>query len=101
MSTRYFMPWQCHPTMAVTGAQCLASCLLTPGTVAEGMVQLSHEIPVKVTLEHASGQLDVIVDYEIGSSGFKLNSADLIRTARKLAAGEVFVPSHVWAGHIR
>ncbi len=101
MSSRYFMPWQCHPTMAVTGAQCLASCLLTPGTVAEGMIQLSHEIPVKVTLEHASGQLDVVVDYEIGPSGFKLNSAGLIRTARKLAAGEVFVPSHVWAGHIK
>ena len=101
MSTRYFMPWKCHPTMAVTGAQCLASCLLTPGTVAEGMVPLSHEVPVKVTLEHASGQLDVIVDYEIRSSGFKLNSTGLIRTARKLAAGEVFIPSHVWIGHIR
>jgi 4-oxalomesaconate tautomerase len=101
MSSRYFMPWQCHPTMAVTGAQCLASCLLTPGTVAEGMIQLSHEIPVKVTLEHASGQLDVVVDYEIGPSGFKLNSAGLIRTARKLAAGEVFVPSHVWTGQVK
>jgi len=99
MSSRYFMPWKCHPTMAVTGAQCLATCLLTPGTVADGMVLLSKENPVKVTLEHGSGQLEIIVDYRIGADGFKLNSAGLIRTARKLAEGEVFVPSRIWAGH--
>ena len=101
ISTRYFMPWKCHPTMAVTGSQCLATCLLTPGTVADGMVQLSQENPVEITLEHASGQLSVIVDYKIGESGFKLNSAGLIRTARKLAEGEVFVPSRIWAGNRR
>ena len=28
--TRYFMPWSTHPTMAVTGSQCMASCALTP-----------------------------------------------------------------------
>ncbi len=101
ISTRYFMPWKCHPTMAVTGSQCLATCLLTPGTVADGMVQLSQENPVEITLEHSSGQLGVIVDYEIGASGFKLNSAGLIRTARKLAEGEVFVPFRIWAGNRR
>ncbi len=35
IATRYFMPWKTHPRMAVTGAQCLASCALTPGTVAD------------------------------------------------------------------
>ncbi len=37
ISARYFMPWNCHPPMAVTGSQCLASCALTPGTVADGL----------------------------------------------------------------
>ena len=37
--TRYFMPWTTHPTMAVTGSQCIASCALTPGTIADGMMQ--------------------------------------------------------------
>ncbi len=95
---RYFMPWKCHPTMAVTGSQCLATCLLTPGTVAEGLVQRTEAIPAHVILEHASGQIEVIIDYEIGSAGFKLKSAGLLRTARKLAEGRVFVPSAVWAG---
>jgi len=99
MSSRYFMPWKCHPAMAVTGAQCLASCLLTPGTVADGMIQLSHERPITVILEHTSGLLDIIIDYDIGPNGFKLNSAGLIRTARKLAEGKVFIPSSIWTGH--
>ena len=96
---RYLMPWKCHPTMAVTGSQCLAACLLTPNTVADGMAQLPNEIPANITLEHASGQIDVIVDYEYEPDGFKLKSAGLTRTARKLAEGRVFVPASVWDGH--
>ncbi|MEM9582684.1 MAG: 4-oxalomesaconate tautomerase [Pseudomonadota bacterium] len=96
VAVRYFMPWNCHPTMAVTGAQCLASCVLTPGTVAD--VAMPSESPARLVLEHASGVIEVIVDFENGQGGFVLNSAGLTRTARKLAAGEVFVPKHVWAG---
>lgn len=98
IATRYFMPWKCHPTMAVTGAQCLASCVLTPGTVAGGMATIPNETPAKITLEHASGTIDVIVNFENTTNGFDLKSAGLVRTARKLAAGEVFVPSRIWSG---
>jgi len=94
--TRYLMPWKCHPSMAVTGSQCLASCVLTPGTIAEGLALLPEDIPARVVLEHPAGQLEVIVDYERGSDGFKLRSAGLIRTARKLAQGSVFIPSRIW-----
>lgn len=98
IATRYFMPWKTHPTMAVTGAQCLASCVLTPGTVAEGMAARSNERPATVTLEHAAGQIDVLVDYELGAAGFQLQSAGLVRTARLLAKGHVMVPRHIWGG---
>jgi len=98
IATRYFMPWKCHPTMAVTGAQCLASCVLTPGTVADGMAAIPNATPAKITLEHASGTIDVVVDFEISANGFILKSAGLVRTARKLAAGEVFVSGSIWSG---
>jgi 2-methylaconitate cis-trans-isomerase PrpF len=98
IAARYFMPWKCHPTMAVTGAQCLASCVLTPGTVADGLAALPNEAPATITLEHTSGSIDVLVDYENTKEGFKLNSAGLVRTARKLAAGEVFVPASAFKG---
>lgn len=98
IATRYFMPWKTHPTMAVTGSQCLASAVLTPGTIADGMAALPNERPAQITLEHPSGTIDVSVDYEMSENGFSLKSAGLIRTARKLAAGDVFVPRSVWAG---
>ncbi len=98
VAARYFMPWQTHPAMAVTGAQCLASCVLTSGTVAEGLCALPTEIPAALVLEHASGQIDVLVDYEKDETSTQIKSAGLVRTARKIAAGEVFVPGSVWAG---
>lgn len=96
IATRYFMPWKCHPTMAVTGAQCLASCVLTPGTVADGLAARPNGSPARITLEHASGLIDVLVDFSDSNDGFAINSAGLVRTARKLAAGETFVPASVW-----
>ena len=90
---RYFMPWETHPTMAVTGSQAMASCALTPGTVADGMMALPNERPAKVTLHHPMGEMDVLVDFEIEDSQFIHKSAGLLRTARKLAEGTLFVPS--------
>ncbi|MFW2589473.1 4-oxalomesaconate tautomerase [Sagittula sp. SSi028] len=96
--TRYFMPWTTHPSMAVTGSQCLASCALTPGTVADGLLDRPDTSPANVVLEHASGTIEVLVDFEMNNS-FSLNSAGLLRTARKLADGMVYVPGSVWKGH--
>lgn len=99
IAVRYFMPWQTHPTMAVTGAQCMASCVLTPGTVADGMLALPNGSPTNITLEHPSGTIDVLVNYEVTNSGLHMNSAGVMRTARKLADGNVYVPATVWPGH--
>ena len=99
IATRYFMPWKTHPTMAVTGAQCLASCALTPGSVAAGLARIPNENPAKITLEHASGTIDVLVDHEIGTEGIVLKSAGLVRTARLLAKGDVMIPRSIWSGH--
>jgi len=99
VAARYFMPWKTHPTMAVTGAQCLASCVLTPGTVADGLCERTTSSPATVTLEHASGSIDVLVDFEVSESGIGLRSAGLVRTARLLASGELYVPKAIWSGH--
>ncbi len=95
--TRYFMPWTTHPSMAVTGSQCLASCALTPGTVADGLLDRPAQSPANVVLEHASGTIEVLVDFEMNNH-FTLNSAGLLRTARKLADGRVYVPESIWKG---
>ena len=96
--TRYFMPWSTHPTMAVTGSQCMASCALTPGTVADGMMQIPATKPAAITLHHPMGEMTVMIDYESDDNGFRHKSAGLVRTARKLAGGDLFVPADIWDG---
>lgn len=95
---RYFMPKSCHPSLAVTGSQCLSACILCPGTVADGIADLPAHGPTPMQLEHPMGLLDVVMDYRTEGDTFEVISAGLVRTARKIAAGEVFVPKSVFAG---
>ena len=97
VAARYFMPWATHPAMAVTGAQCLAACVLSPGTVADGLATVPKDSPATIVLEHASGSVEVTVDFERTTEGMTLKSSGLIRTARLLARGEVMVPASLWS----
>lgn len=91
---RYFMPWTTHPTLAVTGSQCLAACVLAPGTVAEGLAAPVDPSPVVLRIEHPMGLMDVRVKYET-EGGFRFISAGVTRTARLIARGEVMVPKGI------
>lgn len=98
ITARYFMPVNTHPSMAVTGSQCIASCILMEGTVADGLLERPAAGLVNIAIEHPSGTIDVAVDYSTGEGGFELRSAGLIRTARLLARGSLMVPGSVWDG---
>ena len=99
-ATRYFMPWTTHPSLALTGSQCLSACLMCPGTVGEGIAQGVIGSPAKLSLEHPMGALEVLFDYCIDGDDFAVKSAGLTRTARKLAQGQLFVPKSVWDGEL-
>lgn len=99
VASRYFVPDKCHPSHAVSGAICVGSCALAPGTVAEGIARPASGSDVPVRIEHPSGFIDVRFEGAFGpGETFVLDKAGLIRTARKLMAGEVYVPRSVWAG---
>ncbi len=93
ITARYFMPWKTHPSMAVTGAQCIASCAVHPGTVGDGLSVMGQGVPLNVVIQHPSGAIDVLMDFSVDAQGFALKSAGLLRTARLIARGEVMVPA--------
>ncbi len=93
---RYFMPWQTHPTLAATSSQCLAACVLAPGTVADGIAKKPNENPAKITIEHCLGAMEVTLDFESNGVNSVVHSAEILRTARKLTSGEIYVPSDIW-----
>lgn len=97
-TVRYFTPKVLHPSLAVTGSQCIGACLLCPGTVGEGVGDLPAGNPARLCLEHPLGKLEVTVEYNASGDSFDIVSAGLIRTARKLAEGEVYIPTSVWGG---
>ncbi len=96
ISGRYFMPWKSHPSFAVTGSVCVGSCLLAKGTVADGLAVIDTSTPVKITIEHPSGSIDVVIDYELNEGAVVIKKAGLLRTARKLFSGQVYIPQRVW-----
>lgn len=97
-ATRYFMPWDTHPSLAVTGSQCLAACAIAPGTVAQGIAAPVAGSPATIRIEHPMGVMDVLVNFTRHGDVFEFLSAGLVRTARMIARGEIFVPSHLMEG---
>jgi 2-methylaconitate cis-trans-isomerase PrpF len=85
------MPWKTHPSLAVTGSQCIAACALAPGTVAEGIARPVEVGPVVMQIEHPVGVMDVTVDFTRPGERLDFRSAGVVRTARLIARGEVMV----------
>ena len=97
-AARYFMPWTTHPTLAVTGSQCLAACVLAPGTVASSIATMVSKSPALLKIEHPLGVTEVLARFETGPVGLDFISAGVVRTARLIARGEVMVPDNL-GGH--
>jgi 2-methylaconitate cis-trans-isomerase PrpF len=95
-SVRYFMPWTAHPTLAVTGSQCLAACALVPGSVAADLIAPIDPSPAVILIEHPIGQMEVTVAYSRDGEAVTFHSAGLVRTARLISRGEVMIPEAVF-----
>jgi 4-oxalomesaconate tautomerase len=69
------------------------------GSVAEGMAKLGEfksSGAAQLEVEHPSGFFTVDMEVETGRDGLKVKRSALLRTARKLMEGQVFVPAGVW-----
>ncbi|SFD16648.1 hypothetical protein SAMN04488094_11820 [Tropicimonas isoalkanivorans] len=97
VTSRYFMPWDCHPSYAITGGICLATCVLAAGTIAETVVPQRFDGPAaSIVIEHPSGHMEIVADFDVDGEQLGLRKIGTIRTARKLASGQVFVPAGIW-----
>ncbi|MNK19979.1 4-oxalomesaconate tautomerase [compost metagenome] len=95
LSARYFMPYTCHTSFAVTGAVCLAAAARIPGSVAARAG--GQEGSGNVDIEHPAGTLQVGIEAVDGAAGIEIRSASLLRTARRLFAGTVYLPQETLA----
>jgi len=95
INSRYFTPHHLHAAHAVTGGICVGACALFDGTVAAPLADRAAVRSGIVTIEHPSGTLEVTLALA-DDDARGIASAGVIRTARKLMDGEVFVPAKLW-----
>jgi 4-oxalomesaconate tautomerase len=96
ITSRYFTPHRLHAAHAVTGGICVATACALEGSIADGLVDLPPGNPRSIRIEHPSGQIDVRLATSGRGADLQVVSAGVLRTARKLMSGEVFVPARLW-----
>jgi 4-oxalomesaconate tautomerase len=94
--TRTFIPHVCHSSIGVLGAVSVATACVLPGSVPAWFSAKAD--PKRFSVEHPSGEFTVDLDVVQGPNGPEVRRAALLRTARKLFAGDVFIPARVWNG---
>lgn len=92
IASRYLTPHRCHRSHAATGAIAVATAFVTPGTVAHSPASPSQAGVHRVVVEHPSGRIDIDLACDAGGEGLAVRRASLVRTARKIMAGEVYIP---------
>ena len=99
ISTRTFIPHRVHESIGVLGAVSVATACMTPGSVAAQVAKLSgNRATQRLEVEHPTGFFTVDIEVTIEGGNVNVRRSALLRTARKLMTGELFVPGRVWSG---
>ena len=96
ITSRHLVPDRCHAAHAVTGGMAVASCCQMSGTVADGLAATDYQDQQTIVIEHPSGNLEVEISVSGEGTNMTVNFCGVIRTARKLFRGEIFVPASCW-----
>jgi 4-oxalomesaconate tautomerase len=95
--TRSFIPHRVHEAIGVLGAVSVATACALPGSIAAqvcGQGRISG--PAGLEIEHPTGFFTVDIEIEGAGPSLGVKRAALLRTARLLMRGEIYVPSAVW-----
>ena len=95
VSTRSFIPHRVHEAIGVFGAVSVATACVWPGSVAAQVARGPTGAGAhRLDIEHPTGFFTV--DLELRGEPLSVRRAALLRTARLLMRGEVYVPAHLW-----
>lgn len=96
INTRTFIPHRVHEAIGVLGAVSVATACAIPGSVTDGVAVAAQSDELKV--EHPTGFFSVGMATEGEGADLVVLRSALLRTARKLFCGDIFIPSTVWSG---
>ncbi len=87
VTVRSFIPHRAHATIGVLGAVSVATACLIEGSPAAEVAQVPPGARKTLSVEHPSGEMSCILELDCDGA---VQSAALLRTARKLMDGMVF-----------
>jgi 2-methylaconitate cis-trans-isomerase PrpF len=91
--SRYFTPYDCHSTHAVSGAMCLVASLFIKGSVSSQIIgkRVSNDVGL-VNIEHPSGIIPISYDVDNNEvvENINIKKMGFFRTARELMVGKFF-----------
>ncbi|MEO0576508.1 MAG: 4-oxalomesaconate tautomerase [Pseudomonadota bacterium] len=89
--TRTLIPHRVHQSIGVLGAASVAAACCIPGSITQAIAGKTQDGLIDV--EHPTGRFSVDISVRNDHGSFQVTRSALLRTARKLMSGEVFVPS--------
>jgi 4-oxalomesaconate tautomerase len=97
--TRNFIPHRVHEAIGVFGAVSVATACVIPGSIAAEVAGIADPASVKsLDVEHPTGFFTVEMDIALTDGAVQVRRSALLRTARRLMRGEVYVPASIWSG---
>lgn len=93
ITSRYFTPLRCHKSHAATGAIGVAVALAMPGTVAHSSRWQPTAGSRQVEVFHPSGRIAIELELAGEGDAIEVRRASLIRTARKILEGTLYLPA--------
>jgi len=92
LSTRTFIPHRVHEAIGVLGAVSVATACVLEGSVAFQVAGIeAKDGAQRLEIEHPTGFFTVDMEVSQGRDGVEVKKSALLRTARKLMRGEVYV----------
>ena len=95
LTTRTFIPHDCHSAVGVLGAVTVATAAVMPGTVANRYARVPEGARKNFSVQHPTGEFTVTLTMDPNDPA-AVASASLLRTARLIMRGEVFIPGELW-----
>jgi 4-oxalomesaconate tautomerase len=91
INTRMFIPHVVHEAIGVLAAVSVATACVIRGSVCESFIRPTAETNL-FSIEHPSGEFTVNLDYQFHDGQVSIHNSGVIRTARILAKGDVYIP---------
>jgi 4-oxalomesaconate tautomerase len=93
--TRTFIPHDCHAAVGVLGAVTVGTAAVLPGSIANRYAVVPAGNRKLLSVEHPSGEFSVLLTMNPQNPSEVLQAA-LLRTARLIMRGEVFVAKELY-----